>query len=332
MSPKRLLKLLLVSLVVASASYYYVEGKTKKVRVTAVTKTKSAAATKAAEPKAAAPAAEAKPALPPAAASSATSQTTAMLSAASGANASVGGDAVAPYYGKKFDHGSSAVKMVALTFDDGPYAKTTPRVLEILKSEGVTATFFMLGQSVQKYPEMAKIVASGDYEIGCHTTEHQSLVRKDAAYIDQEVNGTAGFIEQVTGKRPHVFRPPFGAYNRFVLESCAAGKMVMVNWSVDTNDWRKGSTPASIQAAVAKYGHSGAVILMHDTHEKSIQALPSVIKDLKAKGYQFVTVSQLIAESLKHAAAPSAAASADGGEVAPVASHPASIPLSKSGF
>lgn len=328
MSPKSLLKLLFVSLIIASAGYFYVaEGKTKKPRVKVVAKEAQASAAAQAEAKTA----PAKPAetSPAAAAAPATTQTVAM--AASGANASLGGEEVAAFYGKKFERGATVAKVVALTFDDGPYAKTTPRVLEILKAEGITATFFMLGQSVQKYPEMAKVVADAGHEIGCHTMEHKNLARQDAAYIDQEINGVAGFIEQATGKRPQVFRPPFGSFNHFVLQSCAAGKMVMVNWSVDTNDWRKGSTAASIQATCAKYAHNGAVVLMHDTHEKTIVALPGVIKDLKAKGYQFVTVSQLIAEAVKHKVMPSTVAGG-GAEVIPVAAHPASIPLSKSGF
>jgi peptidoglycan/xylan/chitin deacetylase (PgdA/CDA1 family) len=155
--------------------------------------------------------------------------------------------------------------------------------------------------------------------------------------IQTEVVGTAKFIEQVTGVTPHVFRPPYGEYNQFVLKSCADGAMAMVCWSVDTNDWRSGSTPASIEAACLRQTHGGSVILMHDTHEKSVQALPEVIKDLKAKGYQFVTVSEMIAEAMAHKMAPAAPLGGGIGgvgdaEAAPVAAQPASIPLSKSGM
>lgn len=304
------------------------------VRAHAVSRTKRAATAEEA----------AAPALPAAAAAAATTATAAQAAPAVESAATSGTAAGDPsvFYGKKFMNGPITTKKIALTFDDGPYPKTTPQFLAILKQEGITATFFMLGESVQHYPETAKMVADAGHEIGCHTTSHFNLRTKSSDVIETEVVGTAKQIEQITGKKPHVFRPPFGEYNQFVLKSCAEGQMAMVCWSVDTNDWRRGSTAASIHDACLRQTHGGSVILMHDTHAKDLPALPGIIKDLKAKGYQFVTVSELMAEASKTRLALGAAGASGGAiaaagmggmeEAAPAPVKPASIPLTQSSW
>lgn len=243
-------------------------------------------------------------------------------------SAASGADPIVAYVGKKFVQGPASVKKIALTFDDGPSGKLTPQYMEILKKENVPATFFMLGESVQKNPTMAKRVADEGFEIGCHTTSHKSLPGKSLEVIHQEIIGTADYIEQVTGKRPRVFRPPYGALNKAVLNVCAEGNMALVLWSVDTNDWKARSTSESVHNAITREAHGGAVILMHDVHEKSVKILAQVIEELKAKGYEFVTVSDLIAEAIAHKVEPGAASGAV--EINPAATKPASIPLSKS--
>jgi peptidoglycan/xylan/chitin deacetylase (PgdA/CDA1 family) len=309
MSAMRILKVLALGLLVAGFSYHpasAAKAKTK-ARVTAKArsgkaKTKAVAQTEAAPAEAAAATpGEAVPAMATAPVAAGTQSTS---------STAVSAEGISEYYGKKFMQGPVSVKKVCLTFDDGPYAKTTPQVLEILKKEGIRATFFMLGESVQKYPDMAKIVAEAGHEIGCHTIGHQDLRRKDEAYIQQEVLGSALLVEKATGKHPHVFRPPFGNFNANVLKYCLEGQMAMVCWSVDTNDWRKKATPESIDAACLRETQGGSVILMHDIHEKGIQALPRVIKELKAKGFEFVTVSDLVAESIKQQPKPGTDAAA----------------------
>lgn len=244
-----------------------------------------------------------------------------------------GADSIAAYVGKKFTQGPASIKKIALTFDDGPSGKLTPQFIEVLKKENVPATFFMLGESVQKSPAMAKRVAEEGFEIGCHTTTHRKLTGLGLDEIRKEIIGTADHIEQVTGKRPHVFRPPYGSTNAAVLKVCAEGNMALVLWSVDTNDWKAGSTTQSVEATIMKEAHGGAVILMHDVHEKSVKILADAIHELKAKGYEFVTVSELIAETIQHKADAPAAAGAgadDGGAMEPIRVQPASIPLSES--
>lgn len=327
MSSMRIITLMALVILVASLGYSAAKRKTTK------TTTSRAKAADVAKSDAAAPAAE-----PVKAASTPPPAPTPAAAATTSTTAAVSEDAIAPYIGKKFTEGAKSVKKIALTFDDGPSAKLTPQYLAVLKQENVPATFFMLGESVRKFPTMARQVAEAGFEIGCHTTKHQSLKRKSMAEIREEVIGTSDYIEKVTGKRPRLFRPPYGEFNTNVLKVCADGHMVLVNWSVDTNDWRPRTTPESVHATIIKAAHSGVVILMHDVHEKSVKVLASVIEELKAKGYEFVTVSELIAEAVKHKSdAPAMAADAGGAGAGEISTGPAvtravSIPLSKSGL
>jgi peptidoglycan/xylan/chitin deacetylase (PgdA/CDA1 family) len=184
---------------------------------------------------------------------------------------------------------------VALTFDDGPHATLTPKLLDILKEKGVKATFFVLGQCVVANPDiLARAVAEG-HEIGNHSWDHKSLTKVGAAGVASEINQTNAAIENASGKKPVLVRPPYGATNATItkrLNEEFGLKVVM--WDVDPLDWKIRNS-AHVESEILKGAKAGSIILSHDIHPTTVAAMASTIDALKAKGFQFVTVSELIA-------------------------------------
>ncbi|SIT88642.1 polysaccharide deacetylase family protein [Edaphobacillus lindanitolerans] len=183
-------------------------------------------------------------------------------------------------------------KYVALTFDDGPHPQVTPRVLETLEREDVKATFFMLGSQAEFYPDVARQVAEAGHEIGNHSDSHPDLTKFGIDGIRRQMVGSARKIEAATGVRPDVERPPYGAINDAVKQAASESGTPIVLWSVDSLDW-KSRNAGAVNRLVSGRVHPGAIILMHDIHASTADALPQMIAELKAKGYQFVTVRQL---------------------------------------
>lgn len=181
-------------------------------------------------------------------------------------------------------------KLVALTFDDGPNPNTTPQLLKTLTYAQVPATFFALGKQAQAYPKIIKEEAERGNEVASHTWDHKDLVTLSPDQQKEEIESANKLINQITGKDVTLFRPPYGSYNKTVLSQT---NLSAVNWSVDTNDWRY-HTSAPVVQNVLTYAHDGAIILMHDIHQWSVDAVPEIIQDLKAQGYTFVTVSTLL--------------------------------------
>lgn len=181
-------------------------------------------------------------------------------------------------------------KLIALTFDDGPNPASTPQLLEILQNAGVPATFFALGQEAQAYPDLIRKEAALGNEVASHTWDHKDLTTLNPTAQQQEILSANHLINQLTGQNVTLFRPPYGAYNASVL---AQTNLSAVNWSVDTNDWRYNTPAPVVQNALAN-AHDGAIILLHDIHSWSVAAVPQIIQTLKAQGYTFVTVSQLL--------------------------------------
>ena len=186
--------------------------------------------------------------------------------------------------------GSDHQKMIALTFDDGPSNLTTPTLLDTLKKYDVKATFCVLGQNVQQFPDIVKRENEQGCEIISHTWDHKDLATLSAADQTAEITGTQKLITQLTGQNNPLFRPPYGSYNSTTL---AATNNAVMLWSVDTQDWAQSTSTPVVKAALAG-AHPDAVILMHDIHAWSVAAVPQIIASLKAQGYTFVTVSELI--------------------------------------
>jgi peptidoglycan/xylan/chitin deacetylase (PgdA/CDA1 family) len=186
-------------------------------------------------------------------------------------------------------------KTIALTFDDGPNDSTTPQILDILAQNQVKGTFFMLGEMVDKHPEIAKRVVDAGNQVGSHTYNHKYLGNLSDSDLKTEVNLADAAIYKATGVLPKVIRPPYGA----ITEKGArvAGKAV-IQWDIDSLDWKSNNAKAVLET-VGKELQDGGIILMHDIHKDTVQALPTLIPSLKAQGYQFVTIDQLFDNQVK---------------------------------
>jgi peptidoglycan-N-acetylglucosamine deacetylase len=184
---------------------------------------------------------------------------------------------------------------VAMTFDDGPHGTLTPELLDILKQRGIRATFYVIGQLVREYPHiMQRIIADG-HEIGNHSWSHPNLQRMSDSSVRDQLARTETAIKETTGVRPVTMRPPYGALSqrqRQWVHGEFGYKIVM--WSVDPLDWKKpgASVVANRIVGAAK---NGAIILAHDIHPQTVRAMPETLDRLRAKGFQFVTVSELLA-------------------------------------
>jgi peptidoglycan-N-acetylglucosamine deacetylase len=185
--------------------------------------------------------------------------------------------------------------VLALTFDDGPHPELTPRLLDILRAEGVRATFYVVGKNVEAYPDIARRIVAEGHEIANHSWSHPALTGLGAARLNQEIENTNAVIERVTGRRPTNMRPPYGALNERVRRSIINDhKLDIILWSVDPLDWKRPGASVVTQRLV-EGARPGAIMLAHDIHPGTIEAMPGTIAQLKAKGYGFATVSQLLA-------------------------------------
>lgn len=182
-------------------------------------------------------------------------------------------------------------KLIALTFDDGPSRATTPRLLQILREKNVKATFFVVGSMLRGAPELVRQELAEGHEVGSHTTNHANLSTMDGATIRAEMLQMNQTFTELTGGKLVILRPPYGAISKAVQENTG---MPLVIWSVDTLDWKYRNAATVRQSAVSA-SFDGAVILMHDIHATTIDAVAGIIDDLRAQGYEFMTVSELAA-------------------------------------
>lgn len=199
-------------------------------------------------------------------------------------------------------------KVVAITFDDGPWPSQTDRILKVLEKEDVHATFFMLGSRVKRDPATARRVAEAGHTVGSHTYSHKPLSTLSAAQVRREIRRGRDALRQATGEDSAWLRPPYGAMDSDAWREVRRLKARAVLWDVDSRDWtRPGSV--KIERTVIANVRPGSVVLFHDgggNRNHTIAALPRIIRRLKAKGYTFVTVEELAemrAEKAKKASA-----------------------------
>ena len=179
---------------------------------------------------------------------------------------------------------------VALTFDDGPSPKYTPLLLDGLKERNVRATFFLLGQNVKENQELVQRMQAEGHLLGNHTYNHVQLNKIPETTARQEILKTNNEIYEATGKYPEYMRPPYGAWKKN-MELCV--EMLPVFWDIDTLDWKSQNVDAILKAA-GEEPEDGSIILMHDEYQTSVEAALLLIDRLKEKGYEFVTVDELI--------------------------------------
>lgn len=178
----------------------------------------------------------------------------------------------------------------ALTFDDGPDSRYTPLLLDGLKERNVRVSFFLLGEKVEQYPELVERMQKEGHLVGNHTYHHVQLNKLNETKAREEILKTNNLIYETTGVYPLYLRPPFGAWKKN-LELCV--EMLPVFWTIDTLDWKVQNTEKIVRT-VQEQIEDGAIILMHDEYDTSVEAALQVVDELKNQGYELVTVDQLI--------------------------------------
>jgi peptidoglycan-N-acetylglucosamine deacetylase len=184
---------------------------------------------------------------------------------------------------------------IAMTFDDGPSAENTPRLLEMLKQRNIKATFFLIGQNVVSNPDLVRRILAEGHEIGNHSWTHPQLSKLSDDRVTAEITKTQDAIKDASGFTPTILRPPYGAITprqREWIQSRFGLNIIL--WSVDPFDWKRPGASVITQRILSQT-RPGAIILSHDIHKQTVDAMPATLDALIAKGYKFVTVSQLIA-------------------------------------
>lgn len=179
--------------------------------------------------------------------------------------------------------------MVALTFDDGPSPKNTPRILDALNRNDAKATFFVLGTEAKSNPEILRRMINEGHEIGNHSYDHKDLTKLSDEDIAYQIYHTQQIISDATGQTPALVRPPYGFFNVNLLERAP---FPFILWSVDTLDW-KNRDSRIISDYILETVADGDVILLHDLYDSTAAAMEQVIPELIRRGYQLVTVSEL---------------------------------------
>ncbi len=182
---------------------------------------------------------------------------------------------------------------IALTFDDGPHPGFTLNILQTLKQNGIHATFFVVGEKAEEYPDLIRAEAAAGDEIGNHTYDHVSLIKIPSEYVATEIKACGDVVQSITGKTPTLFRPPGGEYNPDVARQAQALGCRMILYSDDPGDYAQPGTRL-IETRTLDTISDGGIILLHDGSPQTLTILPQIIQRLKARGFRFVTVSQLL--------------------------------------
>lgn len=184
-------------------------------------------------------------------------------------------------------------KAVSLTFDAAWGNEDTELLIDILGKYGIRATFFVVGQWVDKYPESVRALHEAGHEVMNHSDTHPHFTQLSPAAMAAEANACADKIQAVTGARPILFRPPYGDYNDTVVSTLRQAGFYTIQWDVDSLDWKNPGTNNIVRRVLEKT-RSGSILLFHNAAEQTPAALPAIIEGLQARGYTFLPVSELI--------------------------------------
>ena len=197
-------------------------------------------------------------------------------------------------------------KEIAITFDDGPHKTNTPQLLDILKQRGIRATFFVVGQNAAEYPDILKRIVAEGHELANHSYTHPVLASMSQSAVHEQLDKTHQAVLRATNVSMKLLRPPYGALSepqRRTANSEFGYKVIL--WSVDPLDW-KVRDAARVQNEILSHTQPGSIVLAHDIHKSTVDAMPETLDKLAEKGFKFVTVSELLA--LDRPAAPKPAA------------------------
>src|SRR5437773_1950191 len=183
---------------------------------------------------------------------------------------------------------------IAMTFDDGPSAMFTPKLLDLLAAHHIKATFFVIGENVAEHPEIVERAAREGHEIANHSWSHPNFGKMSDEGVRRQLTRTDDAIKNATGVRPTLLRPPYGSITarqkRWIHDEF--GYQIIL-WDVDPYDWKRPG-PSVVCNRILKETRPGSIVLSHDIHPGTIEAMPSTFDQLQAKGFKFVTVSELI--------------------------------------
>lgn len=180
---------------------------------------------------------------------------------------------------------------MALTFDDGP-GPDTPRLLDMLDEAGAKATFFTVGLNAAASPGVVRRMARDGHAVANHSWSHRDLAKLSSSRITDSLIRTQDTLTAVTGRPPTMARPPYGQISKDVQAVSHRLGLALVNWSVDTQDGRDRNA-ATVARRAVEGARPGAIILMHDIHRTTVDAVPAVLKELRRKGFALVTVPEL---------------------------------------
>jgi len=187
----------------------------------------------------------------------------------------------------------SGEPVVALTFDDGPDPHSAPAILAHLARREARATFFLLGQNVIAHPGLARAIAEAGHAIGNHAFTHRNLAHCALPEVVRELRRCQRAIEQATGRRPTIMRPPYGFQRARTFLTARALGLRVVHWSVSGEDWL-GHPADAVGERVLSHAAPGSVVLLHDGQPPTVAALPGILEGFSRRGYRFVTVPELL--------------------------------------
>ncbi len=194
----------------------------------------------------------------------------------------------------------STEKYIALTYDDGPNPDTTTKLISVLDKYDVKATFFVVGYSVDRYPEVVEELLQHGHLVGTHTQSHKNLATVDAGTRKLEINNGTDKLNQIANnlgnkyKTVSLIRPPYGSRNDGVLADCKAAGLSVILWNIDSKDWVYREANA-VALSVINDAKNNGIILMHDIYDSTVDATDIIIPELQRQGYKFVTVTELLA-------------------------------------
>jgi peptidoglycan-N-acetylglucosamine deacetylase len=199
---------------------------------------------------------------------------------------------------------------IAMTFDDGPHPENTPRLLNMLSERNIKATFYVIGRSVDLYPQVVRRTVAEGHEIGNHSNTHRLLSKLSDDEIRKELSSCRDAVVRAADVQPRTMRPPYGGLLQRQREWVHAEyNYPIILWSVDPLDWKRPG-PSVVSSRILAGASNGGIVLAHDLHSQTVDAMPATLDALLRRGFKFVTVSQLLAMKSETPAATSAPAAA----------------------
>lgn len=198
-------------------------------------------------------------------------------------------------YVKAYCKGQTEQRCVALTFDDGPHAKNTAKVLDVLKRHEVRATFFLVGENVERHPELVARMVGEGHIVANHTLSHDAKFPLwSRIKMEDNIMACSDAIYRAAGRRTRLFRPPFGVTVPAIGKAMSALGHNVIGWSIRSYDTMRRSSRKSVAKRVIKRLHPGAIILLHDRCEGAEELLEDIITQGRARGYSFVALDELL--------------------------------------